>query len=185
MSNRRVPRWISFFLLGVAVVIVAVPSLLVYLRLTATRVNPDPENIASVTNSPPSQKWAAAVERGREFVRTTLSEENLPGISVAVGVDGGFGWAEGFGFGNLEDRRPVTPEHRFRIGTASIPLTSAGIGLLLDERRLKLDDEVQTYVPEFGRKQFPPTIRQVMGHLGGVMGEDPDYGVLTSSHCEQ
>src|SRR5262245_49386819 len=68
---------------------------------------------------------------------------------------------------------------------SSISLTSAGIGLLLDERRLKLDDEAQTYVPEFGGKQFSPTIRQVMGHLGGLMGEDPDLGVLTSSHCEQ
>jgi len=185
MSSTGAPRWISFFLLGVGVLIVAVPSLLVYVRLTATRVNPDPERIASVTNSPPSQKWAAAVEQGRGFVRTTLSEENLPGISVAVGVDGEIVWAEGFGFANLENSIPVTPDHRFRIGTASIPLTSAGIGLLLDERRLKLDDEVQTYVPEFGGKPFAPTIRQVMGHLGGLMGEDPDNGVLTSSHCEQ
>src|SRR4029450_2302254 len=122
---------------------------------------------------------------GRGVVRTTLSEENLPGMSVAVGVDGEIVWAEGFGFANLENSAPVTPDHRFRIGTASIPLTSAGIGLLVDERRLKLDDEVQTYVPEFGGKQFAPTIRQVMAHLGGVIGEDPDLGVLTSSHCEQ
>ena len=185
MSNRRVPRWTSFFLLCAGVLIVAVPTLLVYVRLTATRVNPDPEKITSVTNSSPPKKWAAAVERGRGFVRTTLSEENLPGMSVAVGVDGEIVWAEGFGFANLEKSVPVTPYHRFRIGTASIPLTSAGIGLLLDERRLTLDDEVQRYVPEFGGKPFPPTIRQVMGHLGGLMGEDPDLGVLTSSHCEQ
>jgi len=178
-------RWISFLLLGAGVLIVAVPGLLVYVRLTATRVNPDPEKIRSVTNSPPSQQWAAAVVRGRNFVRTTLSEENLPGMSVAVGVDGEIVWAEGFGVANLENSVPVTPDHRFRIGTASIPLTSAGIGLLVDERRLKLDDEVQSYVPEFGGKQFSPTIRQVMGHLGGIMGEDPDLGVLTSSHCEQ
>src|SRR5262245_19323399 len=185
MSNTRGPKWISLFLLGAGVLIVAVPSLLVYLRLTATRVNPDPENIGSITSSRPAQKWAAAVEQGRGFVRTTLSDENLPGMSVAVGVDGEIVWAEGFGFANLENSVPVTPEHRFRIGTASIPLTSAGIGLLFDERRLKLDDEVQASVPEFGGKQFPPTIRQVMGHLGGLMGEDPDLGVLTSSHCEQ
>src|SRR6185503_17964423 len=175
----------SFVLPGVGVLIVAVPSLLVYLRLTATRVNPDPDRIASVTNSPPSQQWAASVERGRDVVRTALSEENLPGMSVAVGVDGEIVWAEGFGFANLENSVPVTPDHRFRIGTASIPLTSAGIGLLLDEGRLKLDDEVRTYVPASGGQPFAPTIRQVMGHLGGLMGEDPDLGVLTSSHCEQ
>lgn len=185
MSNRRFQRWVGFFVLGVGVLIIAVPSLLVYVHLTATRVNPDPEKIASVTDAPPSQKWAAAVERGRGIVRATLSEENLPGMSVAVGVGGDIVWAEGFGFANLEKSVPVTPDHQFRIGTASIPLTSAGIGLLMDERRLTLDDEVQKYVPEFGGKPFAPTIRQVMGHLGGLMGEDPDLGVLTSSHCEQ
>ena len=113
MSNRRVPRWTSFFLLCAGVLIVAVPTLLVYVRLTATRVNPDPEKITSVTNSSPPKKWAAAVERGRGFVRTTLSEENLPGMSVAVGVDGEIVWAEGFGFANLEKSVPVTPYHRF------------------------------------------------------------------------
>jgi len=61
MSNTPVPRWISFFLLGVGILIVAVPSLLVYVHLTATRVNPDPESIASVTNSRPSQEcWMNA-----------------------------------------------------------------------------------------------------------------------------
>src|SRR3982750_1058493 len=113
-SYTRVPRWTAFFLLAAGVLIVAVPSLLVYVRLTATRVNPDPQRITSVTNSPPSQRWAAAVERGREFVRTSLSEENLPGISVAVGVDGEVVWAEGFGFANMENSIPVTPDHRFR-----------------------------------------------------------------------
>jgi len=164
MSSTRIPRWISFFLLGVGVLVLAVPSLLVYVRLTATRVNADPERISSVTNFPPPQKWAAAVERGRGFVRTTLSEENLPGMSVAVGVDGEIVWAEGFGFANLENSVPVAPEHRFRIGTASIPLTSAGIGVLLDERRLKLDDAVQAYVPEFGGVEDDSGRRSTRSH---------------------
>ena len=42
---------------------------------------------------------------------------------------------------------PVAPETRFRIGTASTALTSAAVGLLLEKGRLKLDDEIQTYVP--------------------------------------
>jgi len=45
---------------------------------------------------------------------------------------------------------PVTPQSPvFEPETASIVLTSAAIGLLLDEGRLKLDDEIQKYVPEF------------------------------------
>jgi CubicO group peptidase (beta-lactamase class C family) len=57
--------------------------------------------------------------------------------------------------------------------------------LLLDEGRLKLDDEIQRYVPEFPAKQWPVTVRQAMGDVAGFKGEDPDDGVLTSSHCER
>jgi serine beta-lactamase-like protein LACTB len=185
MSNTRMPRWASIIVLAIAVLIVAIPGLWLYVRLTATKLHPDPRQIPSVANFPPSPKWAEVVEQERDVVRSSLSEGNLPGMSVAVGIDGEIVWAEGFGFANLENSVPVTPDHRFRIGTATIALTSAGLGVLLEEGRLKLDDEIQTYVPEFGEKQWPATIRQVMGHIGGVKGEDPDDGVLTSSHCEQ
>src|SRR5262249_26433322 len=130
-------------------------------------------------------KWNRAVKQGREIVRTSISNQNLPGLSVAVGIDGDIVWAEGFGVANLENSLPVTTDDRFRIGTVSMGLMSAGVGVLLEEGRLKLDDEVQKYVPEFPLKQWPVTIRQVMGHIGGVMGEDTDNGVLTSSHCER
>jgi CubicO group peptidase (beta-lactamase class C family) len=45
------------------------------------------------------------------------------------------------------DARP--PKTRFRIGHASKALTSAAVGLLLENGRLNLDDEIQTYVPSF------------------------------------
>ena len=185
MSNSRVPRLVSLIILGGGVLLVGIPGFLMYVRLTATRLNPDPAKVPSITNSAPSPRWAGAVERGRDLVRTSISEQNLPGMSVAVGADGEIVWAEGFGFANLENSLPVTPAHRFRIGTVSIPLTSAGIGLLLDQQRLRLDDQVQKYVPGFGGEQWHATIRQVMGHIGGIRGEDPDEGVLTSSHCEE
>ncbi len=70
-----------------------------------------------------------------------LTEQNLPGLSVAVGAGGDIVWAEGFGWADLEKRVPVAPETRFRIGTASTALTSAAVGLLLEKGRLKLDDD--------------------------------------------
>jgi CubicO group peptidase (beta-lactamase class C family) len=74
---------------------------------------------------------------------------------------------------------------RFRIGTASIALTSAAVGVLLEKNRLNLDDEVQTYVPEFPKKQWPVTVRQLMGHLAGVRNDGGDEGPLLSQPCER
>jgi serine beta-lactamase-like protein LACTB, mitochondrial len=185
MSTSRIPTWVSLVLLGVGLLAVGIPGLWVYMSITATKVHPDSQNIPSVTNSAPLPKWAGAAEQSRQIVRASMSENNLAGLSVAVGIDGEIVWAEGFGFADIESRLPVTPNHRFRTGTASIVFTSAAIGLLLDEGRLKLDDQIQRYVPEFPTKQWPVTVRQAMGDVAGLKGEDPDDGVLTSSHCER
>jgi CubicO group peptidase (beta-lactamase class C family) len=185
MSKSRIPTWVSLVLLGVGLLAVGIPGLWVYMSITATKVHPDSRSIPSFTNSPSLPKWAGAAEQSRQIVRASMSGNNLAGLSVAVGIDGEIVWAEGFGFADIESRSPVTPHHRFRTGTASIVFTSAAIGLLLDEGRLKLDDEIQRYVPEFPAKQWPVTIRQVMGDVAGLKTEDPDDGVLTSSHCDR
>ncbi|HYV63558.1 MAG TPA: serine hydrolase domain-containing protein [Bryobacteraceae bacterium] len=185
MSKSRVPTWVSLVLLGVGLLAVGIPGLFVYMRVTATKVHRDSQKIPSVMESPPLAKWAGAAEQARQIVRASMSENNLAGLSVAVGIDGEIVWAEGFGFADIQSSLPVTPHHRFRTGTASIVFTSAAIGLLLDQGRLKLDDEIQRYVPEFPAKQWPVTVRQAMGDVAGLKGEDPDDGVLTSSHCER
>ena len=69
-------------------------------------------------------------------MRASLTQQNLPGLSVAVGVDGDIVWAEGFGYADLETQAAVTPKTRFRVGDASKVLTSAGVGLLLEENNL-------------------------------------------------
>jgi CubicO group peptidase (beta-lactamase class C family) len=131
------------------------------------------------------RQWIDAVEQARQIVRASLTEQNLPGLSVAVGAGGEIVWAEGFGWADLEKRAPVEPAMRFRIGTASTALTSAAVGLLLEKGRLKLDEKIQTYVPEFPEKQWPVTLRQVMGHLGGVRTDSGDEGPLFSERCER
>ena len=57
-----------------------------------------------------------------------------------------------------------------------MPLTSAAVGLLLEKNQLKLDDEIQRYVPAFPKKQWPVTLRQLMGHVAGVRNDGGDRG---------
>jgi CubicO group peptidase (beta-lactamase class C family) len=104
---------------------------------------------------------------------------------VAVGVDGDIVWAEGFDWADLDKRTPVAPEMLFRIGTASKALTSAAVGVLLENGRLNLDAEIQTYVPEFPRKEWPVTLRQLMGHLAGVRTDGGDEGPLFTERCQR
>jgi serine beta-lactamase-like protein LACTB, mitochondrial len=181
MSKRRSSTWLLLILAPIGLLLL-IPALWVFVSLTAKPVHPNPESVPTVLRSDPSPKWAGAVEQGRRIVRASVAEQNLPGVSAAVGIDGDIVWAEGFGFADLKTGTPVTPDHRFRIGTASTALTSAAAGLLLEKDRLKLDDEIQTYAPAFPKKQWPVTLRQLMGHTAGIGG---DEGPLFTKRCER
>ena len=94
-------------------------------------------------------------------------------------------WAEGFGWADLENRAPVAPIR----GSGSEPppwrSPRPRSACCWRKDRLKLDDEIQTYVPEFPKKQWPVTLRQLMGHLAGVRNDGGDEGPLLSEHCER
>jgi serine beta-lactamase-like protein LACTB, mitochondrial len=104
--------------------------------------------------------------------RLVNSPDGPPGLGVAVLVDGRIVWAEGFGFADLEQRVPVWPSTKMRIGSVSKAITSAALGLLYEQQKLDLDAPVQKYVPRFPEKQYPITTRQVAGHLAGIRHYD-------------
>jgi serine beta-lactamase-like protein LACTB len=185
VSTNGTETWIAVIVLGICLLVGAFFGLRMYMTATSTPLHPEPDSVPSVAHADPASEWAGAVERGRQIMRAGLVERNLPGLSVAVGVGGDIVWAEGFGWADLENRVPVTPATRFRIGTASKVLTSAAVGRLLEEGRLKLDEEIQAYVPELPRKQQPVTLRLLMGHLAGVRTDSGDEGPLFSQRCER
>ena len=177
MSKNRISIWLALIVLGVGGVLAFIVGLFAYMSLTATPLHPDANAVPSVAHATPAEKWADAVKQSREFARASLTAQNLPGISVAVGVGREIVWAEGFGLADLETKSPITPDTRLRIGEVSKALTSAAVGLLLDKKELRLDDEIQTYVPEFPKKQWPVTLRQLDGTRGWPQGRPRRRGV--------
>jgi serine beta-lactamase-like protein LACTB len=176
--------WLLLLAVPPLLIGVFVVGLFVYVNATVSPIHPDPKGVPSATQLSPSQQWTGAVEQGRQLARATLVSQNFPGLSVAVGVGGDIVWAEGFGWADLEKRVPVAPGTRFRIGTASVPLTSAAVGLLVEKEQLHLDAEIQTYVTAFPEKQWPITLRQLMAHTAGVRNDAGDEEPV-GEHCER
>jgi len=123
--------------------------------------------ILAVEAAPASGALADAVRLARNVVQKEFAPK-VPGVSVAVGVDGKIVWSEGFGYKDLATKGPVTPATRFRIGSVSKSLTSAGLALLVERGQLDLDAPVQKYVPDFPDKGAPITTRLLGGHLAGI-----------------
>ena len=132
-KKNRIQTWLTLILVAVGLLLGRFRGFLSYMSVTAKPLHPNPQDVPTVTRSAPLPKWAGAVEQGRQIVRASVAEQNLPGLSVAVGIDGDIVWAEGFGFADLENQRAGHAGYRFRIGTASTVLTSAAAGLLLEK----------------------------------------------------
>ena len=119
----------TLFALGPAVIVVASAACSDPHRRWTAPLFPQSQDVPSVVGSAPPPQYTAAVERARELVRAAVFEQNLPGVSVAVGAglpsaalakEGStVVWTEGFGWRDVGTRAPVTPDTRFNIGTAA------------------------------------------------------------------
>ncbi len=96
----------------------------------------------------------------------------MPGIAVAVVKDDKMIFAKGYGYASLNTHKKVDENTLFGIASNSKAFTSAAIGILVDEGKLKLDDKVTDYIPEF--KMYDPyvtaefTIRDLLTHRSGL-----------------
>ncbi len=124
-ARNRLPMWAARTALAVGVVVAAFAAFLTHGVVVTAPLFPQSQAVPSVVDSTPSPQYTAAVERARELVRSAVLEQNLPGVSVAVGAGGTVVWAEGFGWRDVVTRAPVTPDTRFNIGTAASVVTAA------------------------------------------------------------
>jgi CubicO group peptidase (beta-lactamase class C family) len=129
-ARNQLPIWAGRTALAVGVLIAAFAAFLTHALTAAAPLFAQPPDVPSVIGSAPSPQYAAAVARARELVRVAVLEQNLPGVSVAVGAGGMIVWAEGFGWRDVDTRTPVTPTTRFNIGTAASAVTAAAIAPL-------------------------------------------------------
>jgi hypothetical protein len=118
---------------AVAALMAVFAAVLIYSRKAEVRLFAHASGVPSVSASAPSPQLAAAVDRARPLVRAAIVEQNLPGVSIAVGIGGGSAnivWAEGFGWRDVVTQTPVTPDTRFNIGSAAQVVTPAAVAPL-------------------------------------------------------
>jgi hypothetical protein len=124
-ARNRLPMWAARTALAVGVAVAAFAAFLTHGLVVTAPLFPQSQEVPSVIDSAPPPQYAAAVGRARELVRAAVLEQNLPGVSVAVGAGGTIVWAEGFGWRDVVTRAPVTPDTRFNIGTAASAVIAA------------------------------------------------------------
>ena len=111
--------------------------------------------------------YAKEVRLFDEFAAKHMALDKTVGMTIGFMKDD-FVWVKGYGYADLENKSPARAESAYRLASITKPMTALAVLQLVEKGKIDLDAEVQTYVPYFPKKQWPVTVRQVLGHLGGI-----------------
>ena len=106
-----------------------------------------------------------------EFFRKEMEESHIPGGVFLLIADGHIALARGYGFANLERQIPVDPERTvWRVGSNSKTLTAAAVLQLVDQGKVRLDEDVNTYLTTLdvpATYDGPVTLFHLLTHTAG------------------
>ena len=100
-------------------------------------------------------------------MRLAERREGIAGASVAVVWRGQPLLVRGYGLADVLGREAMRSEHVFRIGSLTKTFTAAAILKLEGQGRLRLDDPITKYVPEYTAASGV-TLWHLLTHTGGV-----------------
>lgn len=114
------------------------------------------------------------------MMKAQVEELHIPGAVIAVVKDGRVLYAQGYGYSNIAKGTPIDPATSlFRIGSTSKLFTWTAVMQLVEQGKLNLDADVNTYLRGF---KIPATfakaitVRDLMTHSAGF--EDGGLGYL-------
>jgi serine beta-lactamase-like protein LACTB len=114
------------------------------------------------------QLAAETIKQIEAVIQEGMTRQSIPGMSVAIGVNGQVRYAKGFGIADLENSIPVKATTVYRTASIAKPMTATAVMFLAEQGKLDLDAPIQKYCAAFPEKPWPLTARQLLAHLGGV-----------------
>ena len=120
------------------------------------------------------------------FLKNATDRGDVPGVVVQVVDKDGILYHEAFGRSRTLGNIPMAKDTIFNIASMTKPITSVAIMMLVDEGKLKLDDEVAKYLPKYKQPlvittfneadasyetrpaKRPITIRHLLTHTSGI-----------------
>lgn len=103
-----------------------------------------------------------------------------PGAALMVIENGEVLYQRGYGLANLEANTPITSDSSFYLASVAKQFTAMAVMLLAEQGKLRYDDLLHQYFPQFPQWAAGITIRHLIHHTSGL----PEYFPLFSSNVE-
>jgi CubicO group peptidase (beta-lactamase class C family) len=108
---------------------------------------------------------------------TRFNQRPSPGLAIAVVHDGKVLLRKGYGLANMEDRVPITSSTVFDIASVSKQFAGLAVAMLVEQGKVRLTDDIRTYIPELPKLDQVITIDHLLHHTSGLRDWPGTLGV--------
>ncbi len=121
-----------------------------------------------------------------KFFTEQMETLHIPGAVFVLVKDGKIFFPKGYGYANLDEKKPVIPDKTlFRVASISKLFTATAMMQLYEQGRLRLDDDVNKYLTLFQlEKNYskPVTVANLLTHTGGF--DERSIGMVARSESQ-
>jgi CubicO group peptidase (beta-lactamase class C family) len=116
--------------------------------------------------------WADASDdaskRQVEQLFKQYTGNEAPGCAVGVFDGGKVKFARGYGAADISNGRPLTPSTIFYAASVSKQFTALAAALLVEQGKLRFEDDVRRWIPELPDYGTPITVGMLVHHTSGI-----------------
>lgn len=109
------------------------------------------------------------LSRIRDTMRRHIESKNIAGVVTLVARKGQIAWFDAQGLMDIEANKPMQKDAIFRVFSMSKPVCGVAVLMLLEEGKVRLNDPVSKFIPEFKGSK----VAVVQDRPAGAPASDP------------
>jgi len=113
------------------------------------------------------------------FIENKMNETGMVGLGAAIIINKKVVWTKGYGYADKDNKAPFTPNTIMNIGSISKTFTGVSLMRAVEDKRVSLDEDINSYLPFKVINPFRPnekiTLRHLATHTSGITDRAPIY----------
>lgn len=155
----------KIFLGVLAIIVFLLVIVVVYVfSISAAR----PEAVPAVNTNLYQVAFQSAGVEADNWLKSMYTNNQLPSMSAAVGINGNVVWAGAIGYADLDEKLPATSATRYRIGSISKSITATAVMRMSEKGTMDINSPFNAYVKDFPTTNTGYTIKHLLSHQAGI-----------------
>ncbi len=98
----------------------------------------------------------------------SIEKPNSPGLSIGIIQNGKIVYAKGIGLASIENNTKNQINTVFSVASIAKQFTASCIWILIQEKKISLEDDIRKYLPEMPNYGSPIKIKHLLNHTSGI-----------------